>query len=392
MRKFYYNFNNKYLQKIAGKVIAGKSSESEKRFLDQYYDFFENPKNDVGTLSEDEKQSLSREIREKLNVSTTRTRSKLFRIYNSRKIAAAAAVLIIFSLGSYLTFRELKKSGITKGRLAVVDKSITYGSNKAVLTLSDGSKVFLDGKSGGTIARQTGIEISKARDGQIVYRAISGNAGASANSFNTMQTPRGGIYQIDLPDGTKVWLNSASTLKYPISFSGTERKVELEGEAYFEVTCNRLMPFKVACKNQLIEVLGTHFNINSYEDEIASKTTLLEGSVRIISVKTGDEKIILPGQQAIVKHSELKVKNIDPENVIAWKNGLFQFDNEDIRTIMNKIARWYDVEVFYESGLKPMRFGGTVSRYSDLQKVLKKLELTNTIHFKIEGRRITVMK
>ncbi|MGX5690683.1 FecR family protein [Arcticibacter tournemirensis] len=392
MRKFYKNYNNKYLQEIAKKVISGKSSKSEKRFLDQYYDFFDNPKNDTGFLSESEKQSFQREIRKKLNNSTGQKRNQILKLYKPSRIAAAAAVLIIFSIASYLSFRELNKTGIIQRKLAVADKSITYGSNKAVLTLADGSKVFLDGTSGGTIARQAGIEISKEGEGQIVYHAISGNAKASTNSFNTMQTPRGGIYQIELPDGTRVWLNSASTLKYPLSFSGRERRVELEGEAYFEVTDNKTMPFKVACKGQLVEVLGTHFNINSYGDEIASKTTLLEGSVRISSVETGNYKIILPGQQAIVRHADLTVRNVDPENTIAWKNGLFQFDNEDIRTIMNKIARWYDVEVSYESELKSMRFGGTVSRYSDLQKVLKKLELTNTIHFKIEGRRITVMK
>lgn len=392
MRKFYNKYNHKYLRRIARKVISGKSSESERRFLDQYYDFFENPKNDIGSLSEDEKQSLSREIREKLNISTSHTRSQLFRIYNPRKIAAAAAILLIFSIGSYLTFRGLKNTDVANKQLNGADKSITYGSNKAVLILSDGSRVFLDDKSGGTIAKQTGVEITKTDEGQIVYKSVSQNAEAAANSFNMMQTPKGGIYQIDLPDGTKVWLNSASTLRYPLAFSGGERKVQLEGEAYFEVMPDKLMPFKVVSKSQVVEVLGTHFNVNSYDDEIASKTTLLEGSIRVNSVNTGEGKIILPGQQVILHQFELKVKNVDPQNAIAWKNGLFQFDNEDIRTIMNKIARWYDVDVVYESGLKKMRFGGTVSRYTDLQDVLRKLELTNTIHFKVEGRRITVMK
>ncbi|PWG79702.1 FecR family protein [Pararcticibacter amylolyticus] len=389
MRRSYYT--NKYLQRIARKVISGKALESEKRFLDQYYDFFESADNGMDELLENEKQLLEKEIWKRLNNTTRKTGSQSFKLYSLSRIVAAASVLIIFSAGLYFALRWPAATSFVQ-KTHPANHPITYGSKKAVLILSDGSKVILDGRSGGTIVRQTGVEISQASDGQIVYRAISDNAEAAAKNFNTMQTPRGGIYQIDLPDGTKVWLNSASTLRYPLAFSGNERKVELEGEAYFEVTGNRQMPFKVACKKQLVEVLGTHFNINSYEDELTGKTTLLEGSVRVNLVNTGESKILLPGQQAIVRQSELKVKNVDTENVMAWKNGLFQFDNEDIHTIMNKIARWYDVEITYESGLKTMRFGGTVSRYSDLQMVLKKLELTNTIHFKIDGRRITVMK
>lgn len=384
-------YTNKYLQRIARKVISGKAREPEKSFLDHYYDLFDSAHNGMDELSENERQLLDKEIWERLNNTTYMPGSQSFKIHSLARIVVAASVLIIFSLGLYFAFHWPATTGFVQKKQSP-DHPITYGSNKALLILSDGSKVILDGKSGGTIARQTGVEISKASDGQLVYRTISSNADAAAKSFNTMQTPRGGIYQIDLPDGTKVWLNSASSLKYPLAFSGNERKVELEGEAYFEVTGNRQMPFKVICKKQLVEVLGTHFNINSYDDDAAGRITLLEGSVRVNPVNTEDYKILLPGQQAIVKQTELKVKNVHTENVIAWKNGLFQFDNEDIHTIMKKIARWYDVEIIYESGLKPMRFGGTVSRYSDLQKVLKKLELTNTIHFKIEGRRITVMK
>jgi transmembrane sensor len=383
----------KKLQRLAQKVMEGKASEAEKLFLNQYYDFFENPKNETGYFSDAETEGLYRDIKNKLSLTTNPAKVKKLNHFTLTRVAAAIALLMISSV---FVYKAVNHYGF-KNKLAISNakannKPIVHGGNKATLTLANGAVIVLDDKVAGTLAKQAGVKISKTADGQIVYTAVQNPGDAALNKFNTMQTPRGGLYQVTLPDGTKVWLNSASTLKYPLAFSGGERKVELNGEAYFEVAHNKDLPFRVISPNQTVEVLGTHFNVNTYTDEAHSKTTLLEGSVRITALNFGVSKVLSPGEQAIIKSSGIQVKIVDTDNAIAWKNGLFQFDNEDIHTIMRKISRWYDVDVEYKEDLGDMRFGGSVSRFTDIQQVLRKLELTNTIHFKIEGRRIIVMK
>lgn len=305
--------------------------------------------------------------------------------------AAAAVVLAMLSVGLYFYLPPAGRNNAAGSKYAA---EIRPGGNKAILKLADGSEISLTDADNGTLANRGGITITKTKDGQVIYQAASLPQAASAQmAYNTISTPRGGQYQINLPDGTRVWLNAASSLKFPQSFAHLpSRTVELDGEAYFEVFKNSKQPFKVlshagiAGRKQLIEVLGTHFNVNAYPDEENTKTTLLEGLVKI-----NQETELHPGEQAVLDHGRLRVATVDTEEAVAWKNGYFNFTNEDIYSIMKKISRWYDVEVVYEGKITDNTFNGPVSRSSKVSEVLDILELTKTVHFKIEGRRITVM-
>ena len=312
----------------------------------------------------------------------------------------AATVLLVLSTALY--FFSDRNSLEPKYSVPNISRhEITPGGNKAILTLADGSKIILDDSAKGEVAKQAGITITKTADGQLVYTIANVNRTAQdvQLTYNTIETPKGGQYQINLPDGSKVWLNAASSLHYPTRFTGQERKVSLIGEAYFEVTRNSAMPFRVACNNQEIEVLGTHFNINSYTDEEIIKTTLLEGSIKVISTNDFFSKeiagvILKPGQESQIVVGgikTIKVVNVDSDEAVAWKNGYFMFNYEGIQSIMRKISRWYDVEIEYKGNIPNDRFGGSVSRFKNVSEVLDLLELTGQVHFKIEGRRITVM-
>ncbi|MEN0052845.1 MAG: FecR domain-containing protein [Mucilaginibacter sp.] len=375
----------KQLQEIAAKVASGNASTAEKAFLDEYYDLFDHADN-THDLTEDDQKAAYHDIQDRLQQDSSRT--SFFNVYS-----IAASVVMLLSL-SIIAYKVLYNPALKDkaGTVAAKPRPIVYGSNKAVLTLANGKKITLDDQSAGTLARQAGTNVSKTTNGQLVYKSAATPHVQNNIEFNVMETPRGGIYQVYLPDGTRVWLNSASRLKYPVAFTGTERKVELAGEAYFEVSHNRQMPFIVISNNQRIEVLGTHFNVNAYDDELVTKTTLIQGSIKVTATSSGISKTIVPGQQAVLRLKGIQLHNVDTDNAIAWKTGLFRFDNEPLSTIMKKISRWYDVDIVYQDDVSQMRFGGTVSRFTDIQKVLSKLELTNTVHFKIEGRSVIVMK
>jgi ferric-dicitrate binding protein FerR (iron transport regulator) len=259
------------------------------------------------------------------------------------------------------------------------------------LTLSNRSDINLENVSNGTITKEGDTKISKLNDGQLVYNTLEEKP--TQVLYNTVTTPRGGQYQLLLADGSKVWLNSASSIRFPVSFTGDARRVEVSGEAYFEVAKNASMPFKVdvAGKNE-IEVLGTHFNINSYVDEGSIKTTLLEGSVKVTSLKTQESKLITPGQQAQVNtNGQIAInKKADLDKVMAWKNGYFNFDGADTRTVMQLLSRWYDVDVVYEGAIPQREWGGDIEKNLNLSQVLKILE-KNNVHSKLEGRKLLVL-
>lgn len=269
---------------------------------------------------------------------------------------------------------------------------VNPGGNKAVLTLADGSEISLTDAGNGELASQSGITITKTRDGELVYETEKNNTTAS-KQYNTISTPAGGQYQINLPDGSKVWLNAMSSLKYPTSFDGRDRKVVLSGEAYFEIAGDASRPFVVsssrAGREQEVIVLGTHFNIDSYADEAAIKTTLLEGRVKVATA--GKARILKPGQQSAVS-DQIMVSEVDVNQVLDWKNGNFYFYDENIRTVMRKLARWYDIDVVYQGKVPDYGFDAEISRTKKLSEILKGFETTGQIHFKIEGRRVTVMQ
>lgn len=307
---------------------------------------------------------------------------------NFYRLSVAAVVLIIISLGiKFYYHRDSQKDVLLTNEDFLQD--VAPGGNKAFLTLANGTKMSLTDANDGELARQAGISIVKTEDGQLVYNlSNTGDEGNKDHLFNTIETPRGGQYQINLPDGSRIWLNAASSLRYPVVFIGNERRVELKGEAYFEIAENKTSPFRVVSNNQIVEVLGTHFNINSYPEEGAVKTTLLEGSVKVRS--RNNSVMLKPGQQSQVGNS-IYITQADTYETIAWKNGKTQFSNADIKTIMRMLSRWYDIEVQYQGEMIGTGFGGSVSRSKNISEILKLLELTGDVHFKIEGRRVTVM-
>lgn len=309
-----------------------------------------------------------------------------------RRLSAAAAVLLAVSC--ILAYLVLNKNKENRMALAETGSSvfdpIKPGDDKATLTLSDGSVIVLDNASAGQLAKQGNTNIEKSKDGRLVY--IPGHTQGNDIVYNTMSTPRGGQYTLRLPDGTNVWLNAASSIRFPTVFAGKERKVEIKGEAYFEVAKNPKMPFRVLADDMEVEVLGTGFNINAYADETAKLTTLIEGSVKIIKGKSS--ALLRPGQQAKVNTNENidLSNNVNVDEVIAWKKGLFLFNATNIESIMRQVSRWYDVDVDYKipasSGL---RFTGIVSRRDNVDQILKIMELTGLVHFKIDGKKITVI-
>lgn len=308
--------------------------------------------------------------------------------YQLNRYAAIAAVLLLVSAVVVLFFNIL--TGLDQSK---VDGNgiVVPGGNKAYLTLADGKTISLTDASNGELAAQAGISIRKTADGQLVYKVEE--SGTAKGKMNKVSTPKGGQYQIVLPDGSKVWLNAASELSFPTSFAGvTDRMVELKGEAYFEVAKDKVKPFIVKSDGQDVEVMGTHFNINAYRDEERTRTTLLEGSVKVSSSEKVQEKVLLkPNQQAILKENKFTVVPADPEAAVDWKNGYFSFDKESLPAIMRKISRWYDVEIVYQDNYTGNDFTGFVSRKKEVSEVLELLELTGLVHFKTEGRRITVM-
>lgn len=290
--------------------------------------------------------------------------------------SAAAAILLLLGMASY---RWLNPPPHQTEQTQLTD--IPPGRNGAILLLADGSQVVLDSLGNGTVAQQNGANVI-IQNGELIYQR-SENSTIDI-SYNTMLTPKGRQFQLTLPDGTKVWLNAESSLKYPTVFR-KERVVEVTGEAYFEVAQQADMPFKVkAGTGDAIEVLGTSFNVNAYTDEPGIYTTLLEGSVRVGTV------ILRPGQQAKQSGSQLpQVSVADIRKVMAWKNGLFNFENASLQEVMRQLARWYDITVVYEKDVPDMYFGGELSRNISLSDLLKGLEGIG-IQFTIDGRRLII--
>ena len=305
--------------------------------------------------------------------------------------AVAASVAAVFSF--LFLFNQhnssQKQLAVTKTKPA----DIAPGKDDAVLTLADGRKILLSETANGQLAEQSGLSITKTADGKIVYHIADSKSGAanSGSLYNTISTPRGGQYQVNLPDGTKVWLNSASSIKFPTAFAAaTNRNVVLTGEAYFEVTKDKKRPFIVTTAKQSVEVLGTHFDISSYADDVSTKTTLLEGSVRV----TADRKSLLlkPGQQAELAE-QMSVSNVDPETAIAWKNGYFSFDDEELGSAMNKVARWYDLDIeFTDAALKHKLIAAYSTRFANVSELLKRLNQVGSARFDLEGRTIKISR
>lgn len=327
-------------------------------------------------------------VYERVKLETTLKEPKVISLRPVLRWTAAAVLFCSLAFGAYYLNAKYNKTVLPLEFAGQKGEYIKPGGNKAVLTLSDGSHIELDDLANGEIAKESGVQITKTADGRLLYTARPG-LGHVKIGYNTIATPKGGQYRIALPDGSQVWLNAASSLKYPSAFTGKERNVTLTGEAYFEVAGNKNMPFMVKTRNQEVEVLGTHFNINAYEDESRVKTTLIEGSVKV-KLPSNNSTLLKPGEQSDVL-TDIKVSQVDASSVIDWKEGVFWFNDESIFSIMRQFSRWYNIEVEYRGDVSNIRFGGQVSRMRNLSQVLRIMELTRSVLFKVEGNKIIVM-
>ncbi len=312
------------------------------------------------------------------------------------RIWAAAAIIASLSAGSYFVLnKRVKEQSIAAAKKLHPQDKLVPGTDKAVLTLANGDQIILDSAGNGALTQQGNIKIVKSDDGRLSYNSLKDKP--QEVLYNTISTPRGGQYQIVLSDGSKVWLNAASSLRFPVSFTGDKRAVVLSGEGYFEVAHDAGKPFTVSVNGTEVHVLGTHFNINAYSDEATVKTTLLEGSVKVSKGNTG--KMISPGEQAVtgnndnVVNPEISVQQADVDAVIAWKNGRFVFKGDNIQSVMRQLARWYNAEVSYEENVTHEEFVGVInrSRYDNIADILEMMGKTGTVSFAINGRHITVM-
>lgn len=366
------------------KYQEGTLSNEDKDKVDAWY--LHKASNSNLQLNEYELEDSYEYLKAKLPL---KQETKVIRIWPRVAVAASIAVL----LGTGIFYFTKTKEQIPQ--VAEKPQEIAPGGNRGILTLSNGKQIVLaDISAKDTIAKEgeeDEVTIKMGANGVITY-IINPKADASkadANLFNTLSTPTGGQYNIVLADGTKVYLNAVSSIKYPTQFNGDQRIVELDGEAYFEVAKNKNKPFIVKSGDQDIEVLGTHFNVHAYDNESVVKTTLLEGSV---AVNYKNQKAILkPGQQSNVsdKFNKITIKQVDTEAAIAWKNGRFKFDNADLKTVMRQIERWYGIKVEYRGDVSDVRFNGGTFMNKNLSEVLKVLELSN-IKFKVEGKTIIV--
>lgn len=391
--------NRQFIQ-LLEKYRLGMATEEESRFIEFYYDLFEMEPGLESGQNPEEIEQLKEEIRKrawaKIHDEEAGT-GKLKRLF-ARPARVAAAIIAIIVTG-FMVFmmsnrRSAHESILANNAQPQNKNDILPGGNKAILTLANGQKIILDSVSSGGLVRQKDVDVRKQNSGELVYQiaGLSAKGGDLQLNYNTITIPMGGEFKVILSDGTKVWLNAGSSLHYPVAFVGNARRVSLSGEAYFEVAKQAGKSFVVEAGDAEIQVLGTHFNVNAYGDENAVRTTLAEGAVKVS--KAGESRLLKPGEQASLykQTGEIKVSDADVELAIAWTNDLFHFDNTNIELIMREVSRWYDVEVVYATrDLGKKNFSGIMSRYADVASLLQRLELTGVIHFKVEGKKITVM-
>ena len=379
MKRAYKN----YFREILTKYRQDKSSLEETKFLETYYHMFDVNENLINDENEPLFSELKADIKAKVDQQIAGPKLKKLS-YGWLKYAAA--VLLLVSVSIYF-FSDQQKSD----PIAQMDAAISPGGNNAILTLANGKKIALNDAAKGEISKQSGISVSKSKDGELIYTVVSGGGDElTENTSNTISTPKGGQYTIILSDGTKVMLNSASSMTFPTSFKAAERRVELKGEAYFEVAKDKNKRFRVISGLQTIEVLGTHFNVNAYGDEQTIKTTLLEGAVKVFTAKKS--VLIEPGEQAVLDKADensIAKRLVNTNKETSWINGIFSFEGDDLKSVMRQVARWYDVNVIYAGPISEEKYFGEISRSSKLSEVIKILELNN-VHFEVAGKTIKV--
>ncbi|WP_428329392.1 FecR family protein [Mucilaginibacter sp.] len=384
------NITDKRLQELAKKWLDKTITTAEQQEFADWYNSENDLSVEIPKAFADSEEVLKERILIKINEAIKPENTNIKPIILKRWVSIAATLLLFSSIGIYYYNHKspYKKNALVHQRVPA-NNDIKPGGNKAVLTLANGNKINLNDIKNGVLTNQGKTQVKKDKDGLITYQAITSNEN-EAPVFNTINIPKGGQFQVVLSDGSKVWLNSASSITFPTAFSKTERRITISGEVYLEVAKNKALPFRVVTGKQVIEVLGTHFNINAYPDEPAIKTTLAEGSVKVMA--DGQTVMLKPEQQSAVinNHSEnISVKTVDIENVLAWKNGNFQFEKAEIPFIMREISRWYNVDIKYEGKMPQRIFSGSISRSVNLSEFLRMLKYSG-IDFKIQGQTIIV--
>jgi len=397
------------IRELAAKWMDGTITPEEKEKFEAWYnglDFSELELLDHWATGPEE---IEAHILQKLKTSLGETKGESVRaiahvhdvapvhdLRRSRWWAAAASVLLLIGAGSYFFYFRNKDAGGPEQTTAQMHTGdVAPGRYGAVLTLSDGARVVLDSAGNGNIATQGGSQVLM-QNGAIVYEKEKAAAATAINPaaavvYNTVTTPRGRQFRVVLPDGSGVWLNAASTLRYPTAFTGDQRAVELSGEAYFEIAKDERKPFVVTARDMRVQVLGTAFNLMAYPDETAVNTTLVTGAVRVVATKSS--LVLDPDQQASLPDNagRFTVSKPNLKEVLAWKDGRFRFDGAKITTIMRQIARWYDVDIEYRGEVPSNEFNGSISRAEYARKILDALERTGNVNFSLEGRKIIVM-
>ena len=334
-------------------------------------------------------QQLIAEIHERQSTPLRIRSAKRNFLFSFAKIAAV--LVAVLAIGYWLFHTKQLDTADLQGN-TTRDSILLPDHNQAILTLADGRTILLDDADNGVLARESGIEITKADDGSVFYKPTGNPNPNHTQAYNTFSTPKGSTYQVLLPDGTKVWLNTGSSIRYPVVFSDHKRRVSIRGEAYFEVAHDTSKPFFLDANGSIIEVLGTRFNVSAYADEKQTTTTLVEGSVHVS--KNGNNVRLQPGQQAVVDQvtGAIRRSTADIRSAIAWKDGYFRFNDESIEDIVEKISRWYDIEAVEYEGQFSDRFSGTYKRSKNVAELFGHLEKLAPIHFKMRERRVVVMK
>ncbi|MGY3055302.1 transmembrane sensor [Pedobacter sp. UYEF25] len=375
-------------EELAAKWLNKTITDVEREEFSVWYNANQDESLDVPEHIAKDEEEHKQKIFASINKSIQKQNSTKVRLWP--KLTAAAAILII--AGTSLYFFNTRQP-ISNEQQVQHHQEILPGSNKAFLTLTNGKVILLNDQKNGEITEQSGIKVSKTDDGQLIYSIkAKGTSGKTEVAFNTIETPKGGQYQVVLPDGTKVWLNAATKLHYPIRFNKNNRIVELEGEAYFEVSKNKARPFIVQTKRQKVEVLGTHFNINSYSNEEAVKTTLLEGSVKVFAINstvTNKNVLLVRGEQAVLAGNNISVKSVDVEQAVAWKNGFFQFYHTDLKSVMRQVSRWYNIDVVYDGKTPTKEFSGKIQRNVTANELVEALNFSG-IRCEIKNDKIVV--
>jgi ferric-dicitrate binding protein FerR (iron transport regulator) len=376
--------NHHQVIRLLEKYNSGLCSSAEQQRIEQWLDEQQLPENSWAGFDEATRRQSLLKVRSRLKHSIGQ--KKKHQLW--KKLLQSAAILVLLT-GAVFFYYKAKHNAPDPLKQNLAQNDVKPGGKKAYLTLSNGKRIALSDAANGQLATESGAQITKTKQGEIIYTGLQPTKPGSPQ-YNTIETPKGGTYQLRLPDGTKVWLNAASMLRYQVSFAASaNRVVELSGEAYFEVAKDKQHPFKVNSAGQQVEVLGTHFNINTYPDNKSPKTTLLEGAVKVKAF--GGQKVLQPGEEASLYSGNIHIEKADLQQALDWKNGDFMFRKESLLHLMQRVARWYDIDVVYAKDLDTgQTFSGQVSRTKNLSEVLKSLALSGQLKYQVQGRTVTL--